>query len=390
MKDPVLTQGWAVISINYRLTGEAKFPASVQDVRQAVRWLRDNAATYGLDATRFASWGESSGGYFAEELAVTGDQNTSVLDDPSLGSLTASPAVQAAVSMYGVSDIGTIDSQAPAGCGTNSNGPNSVDSLWLGAPVQTSPNLAPSILERYVPTAHVLPPLYMAHGTADCDVPYGQSVEMKAAYDAVAGTVSELHPFSGLGHNDQRILDGSVVPAIAFVAKAFGIPVVTPPTPPTPPTPTPPTPTPPTPAPTSGLKGQYYRGKGFTGSLLATRVDSTVNFNWGANAPMSSVPKDNFSVRWTGKVKVPTTGSYTFGFNGDDGYRVYVNGIQLINSWVDQSATYKTGKISLTAGTQYPIVVEYYENGWDATAQLYWTGPGIAKTIIPTQNLLSQ
>jgi acetyl esterase/lipase len=221
LKGKALDRGWALASINYRLTGEARFPAALQDVRQATRWLKENAAGYGLDPGRFASWGESSGGYFAEELAVTGDQNSAVLDDPALGDTGTGTAVAAAVSMYGVSDLKTLDAQAPRGCGTDSNAPDSVDSRWLGAPLQSSPELPASILENYVPTARTLAPLYLAHGTADCDVPYGQSAEMKAAYDK-AGAVVQLHPFPGLGHDDQRILDGSVDGALTFVATAFG------------------------------------------------------------------------------------------------------------------------------------------------------------------------
>jgi len=140
---------------------------------------------------------------------------------------------------------------------------------------------------------------------------------------------------------------------------------------------------------TNGLTAKYYNNINLTGTPVVTRLDSTVNFNW-ANSPASGVNSNNFSVRWTGQLKVPTTGSYTIGFNGDDGYRVYVNSTLLVNSWKDQSATYKTGVMSLTGGRNYPITVEFYDKAEEGIAQLYWTGPGITKRIIPTANLLAQ
>jgi hypothetical protein len=140
----------------------------------------------------------------------------------------------------------------------------------------------------------------------------------------------------------------------------------------------------------TGLTGRYYRGKGFTGSLLLTRVDPTVDFAWANGAPASGVPADNFSVRWTGQLSVPTTGRYTIGFNGNDGFRVYVDGSLLIDSWTDHNpAVYKSRTVSLTGGRNASIVVEFYERTGYATAQLYWSGPGFGKQIIPTGNLIA-
>ena len=66
--------GFAVACINYRLSGEALFPAAAQDTKAAVRWLRAHAPAYNLDPDRFAAWGESSGAWLAVMLGVTGDQ----------------------------------------------------------------------------------------------------------------------------------------------------------------------------------------------------------------------------------------------------------------------------------------------------------------------------
>jgi acetyl esterase/lipase len=114
-------RGYAVASLNYRMSGEAKFPAGAQDVKAAVRWLRANAATYGIDPNRFAAWGGSAGSCFAGLLGVTGDQAT-LLDDFSLGHSNVSSAVQAVIDWFGPVDFGSMDNQQraapPAACPT--------------------------------------------------------------------------------------------------------------------------------------------------------------------------------------------------------------------------------------------------------------------------------
>lgn len=71
--DPLINAGFAVASLNYRLSGEALFPAQVHDVKAAVRWLRANAETYGIDPDNFAAWGASAGGNLVAMLGTTGD-----------------------------------------------------------------------------------------------------------------------------------------------------------------------------------------------------------------------------------------------------------------------------------------------------------------------------
>ena len=70
--DQIAAQGFAVAAIDYRLSGEAPFPAPLKDVRHAVRWIRDHAASYGLDADRVFLWGDSAGGHLALLAALTG------------------------------------------------------------------------------------------------------------------------------------------------------------------------------------------------------------------------------------------------------------------------------------------------------------------------------
>jgi hypothetical protein len=140
----------------------------------------------------------------------------------------------------------------------------------------------------------------------------------------------------------------------------------------------------------TGLTGRYYNdattGARFS-NLALTRTDASVNFSW-SGTPASGVQSDHFSVRWTGQVQVPITGTYTFGTTSDDGVRLWVNGQRIINGWNNQSASVNTSAgITLTAGVRYNIRVDFYERTGAAQIQLRWTPPGQAETVIPTTHL---
>jgi len=140
----------------------------------------------------------------------------------------------------------------------------------------------------------------------------------------------------------------------------------------------------------NGLTGQYFNDPG-TGAhfvtLVLSRVDPTVNFTW-TGSPAAGVGADNFSTRWTGRVEAPVTGSYRFSTVSDDGIRLTVNGVSVINNWTDHApATNTSAAISLTAGVRYTIMLEFYEKGGGATAKLQWTYPGQAIQVIPQSRL---
>ncbi len=139
-----------------------------------------------------------------------------------------------------------------------------------------------------------------------------------------------------------------------------------------------------------GITGSYFNNKTLTGSATGTRVDNSINFDWGTGAPgVTGVGADNFSVRWSGSVRAPVTGSYIFQTISDDGVRLWVNGQQLINNWTDHSATTNnSASIVLTSGQSYSIVMEFYENGGNAVAKLNWLVPGYGTySPISTQNV---
>ena len=138
--------------------------------------------------------------------------------------------------------------------------------------------------------------------------------------------------------------------------------------------------------PGAGLLGTYFDNINFTGAS-ATRLDPVVNFSWGAGAPAPGIGPDTFSVRWTGQVRAKVTGTHTFSTTSDDGVRLFVNGQLVINNWTDHAPTENTGTIALTAGQKYDIRMEVYENGGGAVAQLRWSGPGLAKEVVPQSHL---
>lgn len=168
---------------------------------------------------------------------------------------------------------------------------------------------------------------------------------------------------------------------------------VTPPAPTPAPTPTPspsPTPSPtPTPTPGDGLTANYYSGVAFN-TLKLSRVDPTVNFNWGSSMPYGG-GRAAFSARWTGQIKADYTENYTFYLTTDDGGRLWVNNVLLVNWWGKSSPVErKSPPIALVAGTKYDIKLEYFENARGRAATiLKWGSPSTAKDVIPQTHLFS-
>ena len=137
----------------------------------------------------------------------------------------------------------------------------------------------------------------------------------------------------------------------------------------------------------SGLTGTYFSDATLTNAVV-TRIDATVDFDWGTGAPASGVGADGFSVRWTGQVQAQLSETYTFTTLSDDGVRLWVNGQQLVNNWTDHGPTENSGTITLVAGQTYDLKMEYFENGGGAVAKLSWASPSTAKQIIPQAQLI--
>jgi hypothetical protein len=136
----------------------------------------------------------------------------------------------------------------------------------------------------------------------------------------------------------------------------------------------------------TGLLAEYYNGTTFD-TLALTRVDPTVDFDWGSGSAASSVNVDQFSARWTGQVQPLYSETYTFSTQSDDGIRLWVNGQQLIEAWADYSPTQNSGTIALAAGQKYDLKIEYHENSGGAIAKLSWSSSSQAKQIVPQSQL---
>jgi PA14 domain len=140
----------------------------------------------------------------------------------------------------------------------------------------------------------------------------------------------------------------------------------------------------------NGLMGKYYNSTNLDpNTLVLTRTDTSVNFNWNNGAPGSKVNTDDFSAEWTGQILAPETGTYTFTTTSDDGVKVWVNGQQLINAWNDHGPQQDSGTITLQAGQKYDIKVNYYDRAGGAVMQLNWATPRIVQQAIPQAYLYS-
>ena len=137
----------------------------------------------------------------------------------------------------------------------------------------------------------------------------------------------------------------------------------------------------------TGLAASYFANATLTGSAVLSRTEAPW-FDWGVGSPATNVPADNFSVRWSGQVAAVEAGAYQFRTNSDDGVRVWVNGVLVINNWTAHAPTVDTsGVVNLAAGQRVSIVVEFQEFGGGAVLQLSWLRPGGAWAAVPASQL---
>ena len=207
--------GFAMVSIDYRLSGQAIFPAAVEDVKTAIRWVRSCSRKFGLDPDRIGLWGSSAGGNLASLCAVTGP-------DFHAGSayVDHSSAVQAVVDGYGPTDFLREDAYRDAAAkpsddpeslqlpqGKRSDDPDSLESQYLGTPI----TLVSNLVEQTNPVTFVragAPPFLIMHGLSDTMVPHDQS---QILFEALShsGNSATLALIEGLGHGffDRNDLD---------------------------------------------------------------------------------------------------------------------------------------------------------------------------------------
>jgi acetyl esterase/lipase len=203
-----LAQGYAIASLNYRLSQHAIFPAQIEDCKAAVRWLRAHARQYKLDPHRFGAWGPSAGGHLVAMLGTAGHVEQFEVGDY----LEYSSKVQAVVDYFGPTDFLQMDIQRPAD-GMLHDPPDSPESELVGGPIQEHPQaVAQANPITYVTEA--APPFLIIHGDRDPLVPYQQSLLLVSALQAANVPVT-FYPVEGAGHG------GFTDPKVASLTTEF-------------------------------------------------------------------------------------------------------------------------------------------------------------------------
>jgi acetyl esterase/lipase len=184
--DQLLAAGYAVASINYRLSAEAQYPAQIYDAKAAVRFLRANAAMYKLNPDEFGAWGASAGGNLVSLLGTT--CGLAELEGAELGNADQSSCVQAVVDWFGPIDFLKMDTQfTGTSCPQTHDAADSPESKLVGAAIQTVPDL----VKTTNPMNYITPddaPFFIQNGTADCNIPPIQNKNLADALSAVIGT----------------------------------------------------------------------------------------------------------------------------------------------------------------------------------------------------------
>ncbi|MBK7028856.1 MAG: glycoside hydrolase family 3 C-terminal domain-containing protein [Bacteroidales bacterium] len=121
-----------------------------------------------------------------------------------------------------------------------------------------------------------------------------------------------------------------------------------------------------------GLKGEYFNNLNLVGTPVLTRTDSQLSFGWTLYSPDPALAFDCYSIRWTGKIIAPSTGTFHLGIEGNDGYRLYFDGKLLIDNWQKSSFQTQMVEVQFIQGNEYDIRVEYFESSGSARLKLIW------------------
>lgn len=212
---PFVQKGYFSVSIEYRLTGEAVFPAQIEDCKCAIRYLRAHAKQYNIDPDRIGAWGSSAGGHLVAMLGTTGG----VKDlEGSGGWPEQSSRVQAVCDWYGPADLLAMADQPSR---MDHDGAASPEGRLVGGVVKQNPDNA----RRASPVTYVDgsdPPFLIMHGTEDMTVPYGQSEILHKALRR-AGVDVSFFPVRGAGHGGPQFRSEQVGKLVGeFFAKHLG------------------------------------------------------------------------------------------------------------------------------------------------------------------------
>ena len=182
-------QGYVIASVNYRLSGEARFPAALQDVKSAIRWLRARAGEYNIDTTRVAVWGASKGGQLA---SLAGVACGVPLFAPGGDAAAPSDCVQAVINWYGATDLRAL-------ADAKKTGADAQDGEVFGCETTNCPPAQARIASPISYISVTSPPFLTVHGAADAKVPVDQARKFHDALRA-RNVPAELVIYPGVGH----------------------------------------------------------------------------------------------------------------------------------------------------------------------------------------------
>lgn len=183
--EALMARGYAAASINYRLSGEAKFPAQIQDCKAAVRFLKANAAKYHLNHDKIGSWGASAGGTLSALLGTS--SGIAELEGKELGNAGFSSQIMASVDWFGPIDFLSMEKEAQKlGFSIRTNSESSPESQLIGKPIQSVPEL----VKKVNPTTYITSDdaaFFIQAGSIDRNIPYTQSRNFYEALRKVLG-----------------------------------------------------------------------------------------------------------------------------------------------------------------------------------------------------------
>lgn len=206
--EALVSKGYAAASINYRLSGEAKYPAQIEDCKAAVRFLRANAKKYHLNPGKIGSWGSSAGGNLSAMLGTSA--GVAELEGASLGNAGVSSKVIASVDWFGPINFCTMDGEAAAlGFTGRTNGESSPESQLIGKTVQS----APELVAKANPTTYITADdaaFFIQVGSMDRNIPYTQSRNFYEVVKKVLGNEKvSFELLEGAGHGGPQFSESS-------------------------------------------------------------------------------------------------------------------------------------------------------------------------------------
>jgi beta-glucosidase len=122
-----------------------------------------------------------------------------------------------------------------------------------------------------------------------------------------------------------------------------------------------------------GLIGEYFDNITLSGDPVLRRIDPQIRFQWTLYSPNpQKLARDFYSVRWSGKLKAPETGSFKIGVDGNDGYRLFINGQAVIDNWKKVTSRAILAEYHFEKGAEYDIRLEFFEPAGNAFLKLVW------------------